>query len=266
MTIFGQFFDHGLDLVAKSSSETVFIPLQDDDPLIAGADKLFDTADDLPAHLRFMALSRAVPFEGSQKNLTTPFVDQNQTYTSNASHQVFLREYEREGGVTYATGHLLDGTNASGSVNGAPANWGETKAQALAMLGIRLVDMDVHNVPMLAVDPYGNLILGPNGYAQLVMAPDDDHATNWFKEGNPNGSVTTEGALKTGHPFLADIAHSAAPGTFDHDNNPATARIELQADGDGEIGNNVAPGEPTTTSCSTSTSSPATAAATRTSA
>jgi hypothetical protein len=26
-------------------------------------------------------------------NLTTPWVDQNQTYTSHSSHQLFLREY-----------------------------------------------------------------------------------------------------------------------------------------------------------------------------
>ena len=31
---FGQFFDHGLDLVQKGGSGTVFIPLQPDDPLI----------------------------------------------------------------------------------------------------------------------------------------------------------------------------------------------------------------------------------------
>ena len=36
-TLFGQFFDHGLDLVAKGQSGTVFIPLQPDDPLyVAG--------------------------------------------------------------------------------------------------------------------------------------------------------------------------------------------------------------------------------------
>jgi hypothetical protein len=33
MTFFGQFFDHGLDLVTKGSSAIVFIPLQPDDPL-----------------------------------------------------------------------------------------------------------------------------------------------------------------------------------------------------------------------------------------
>ncbi len=32
-TLFGQFFDHGLDLVGKGGSGTVFIPLQPDDPL-----------------------------------------------------------------------------------------------------------------------------------------------------------------------------------------------------------------------------------------
>lgn len=33
MTIFGQFFDHGLDLLAKGGQGTVYIPLQPDDPL-----------------------------------------------------------------------------------------------------------------------------------------------------------------------------------------------------------------------------------------
>ena len=36
-TFFGQFFDHGLDLVNKGGNGTVFIPLQADDPLIAAA-------------------------------------------------------------------------------------------------------------------------------------------------------------------------------------------------------------------------------------
>ena len=32
-TLFGQFFDHGLDLVAKGGNGTVFVPLMPDDPL-----------------------------------------------------------------------------------------------------------------------------------------------------------------------------------------------------------------------------------------
>ena len=42
-----------------------------------GADGVLGTSDDVHFH----------------NNETTPFVDQNQTYTSHASHQVFLREY-----------------------------------------------------------------------------------------------------------------------------------------------------------------------------
>ena len=97
-TFFGQFFDHGLDLVDKGGNGTVFIPLMPDDPLFAhgpgaanfmvltratntavnpGADGVLGTSDDVHRH----------------NNETTPFVDQNQTYTSHASHQVFLREY-----------------------------------------------------------------------------------------------------------------------------------------------------------------------------
>jgi hypothetical protein len=37
-TLFGQFFDHGLDLVTKGNSGTVMVPLRPDDPLLAGPD------------------------------------------------------------------------------------------------------------------------------------------------------------------------------------------------------------------------------------
>ena len=69
MTFFGQFFDHGLDLVTKGGNGTVYVPLQADDPLYdfgadgivsaddgMGADGVMGTADDSP---NFMALTRA---------------------------------------------------------------------------------------------------------------------------------------------------------------------------------------------------------------
>jgi hypothetical protein len=107
-TFFGQFFDHGLDLVSKGGSGTIFIPLQPDDPLYVegghtnfmvltratnqpGADGILGTADDIHEHT----------------NTTSPFVDQNQTYSSHASHQVFLRAYEMVGGKPLATGKLI---------------------------------------------------------------------------------------------------------------------------------------------------------------
>ena len=56
------------------------------------------------AHTNFMVLTRATTAPGADGvfgtaddvrplNTTTPFVDQNQTYSSHPSHQVFLREY-----------------------------------------------------------------------------------------------------------------------------------------------------------------------------
>ena len=60
-TLFGQFFDHGLDLVGKGESGTVFIPLQPDDPLIThGPDGIAGTGDEItnPSQ-QFMVLTRA---------------------------------------------------------------------------------------------------------------------------------------------------------------------------------------------------------------
>ena len=206
MTIFGQFFDHGLDLITKGGG-TVFVPLMPDDPLyVAGS----------PTN--FMVLSRAVNATGpgpdgvlgtadddlhGHINTTTPFVDQNQTYTSHPSHQVFLREYHMVDGKPLATGHLLTGAHGEG-------NWGEVKAQAAQMLGIQLTDNDVFNGPLLATDRYGEFLRGPNGFVQLVT-------TTGLVEGDPSangglGVAIPANIVRTDHQFLIDVAHGAAPG------------------------------------------------------
>jgi hypothetical protein len=243
---FGQFFDHGLDLVAKGGSGTVFIPLQDDDPLVTlGPDGAANTGDELPPQLRFMVLTRATNQPGpdgilgddpttplvdegaddihEHLNQTSPFVDQNQTYTSHPSHQVFLREYRLDtDGDPVATGRLItnheinpDGT--LGADLGGMSTWAVVKAQARDLLGIELSDYDAVNVPVVKVDAYGNFIPGENGFAQLVLdlGPDgllgtDDDVT---VEGDPAAPISPQavGALRSGHPFLADIARSANP-------------------------------------------------------
>ncbi len=203
-TFFGQFFDHGLDLIGKGGSGSVVIPLQPDDPLYVpgsatnfmvltraqvsalepGADGLLGTADDVRLF----------------SNSTTPWIDQNQTYTSHPSHQAFLRDYILVAGRPQASGRLIDGAAAD-----SIANWGEVKQQARTRLGIALVDTDALNVPLLLTDLYGNLIPGPNGFAQLVL---EDGS---LLEGSPASPIATTGALRTGHAFLDDIAHSAVP-------------------------------------------------------
>ncbi|WP_160108763.1 peroxidase family protein [Pseudomonas izuensis] len=247
MTFFGQFFDHGLDLVTKSSTDVVFIPLQPDDPLYVPG-----------GHTNFMVLPRAVHTPGAdgqlgtaddgQLNTTSPFVDQSQTYSSHPSHQVFLREYVlNAAGDPVATGRLITnrdlgadgkfGTADDGDgENGGMATWAVVKAQARDILGINLTDADVHNVPLLATDAYGNFIRGPSGMPQVVMrfsngadgiAGTADDVTQ-LVEGNRNAPISLANAVSTGHGFLDDIAHNAAP---------VIVGGVLQADGDSDVGN-----------------------------
>lgn len=228
MTIFGQFFDHGLDLIGKGGSGNVYIPLQPDDPLYVpgsptnfmvltrasnttiepGADGIVGTADDVRSYT----------------NKTTPWVDLNQLYTSHESHQVFLREYVMRDGVPVPTGHMLAG------VNGGPPTWADVKAQARNLLGIELSDADVQRVPLVAADLYGNFIPGANGLPQLVTA-------GGLVSGNLAVPVAAGQALPSGHAFLEDIAHTAAPGTVDHDRDPTTPAIAKTADADSIVGN-----------------------------
>jgi hypothetical protein len=231
MTFFGQFFDHGLDLVTKGGNGTVFVPLQPDDPLITlGPDGIAGTGDEVtnPA-LQFMALTRATPVGGGQENTTTSFVDQNQTYTSHASHQVFLREYVKvdidgpggNGPVAVSTGKMLDSSAASGGIAGAIGNWADVKAQAKEMLGIILTDFDVHNVPLLLTDQYGKFIPSATGYAQVVTAVDANGVPTAWVSGTAAGLTLPLNTVRTGHAFLNDIAHHASPGFVDSNHNGA---------------------------------------------
>ena len=119
-----------------------------------GADGVLGTADDVHEH----------------ENTTSPFVDQNQTYSSHPSHQVFLRAYVlNAAGDPVATGKLITNRDlgADGKFGtaddveiGGMATWAVVKAQARDILGINLTDADVFDVPLLATDAYGNFIKG----------------------------------------------------------------------------------------------------------
>lgn len=248
-TIFGQFFDHGLDLTSKGGSGQVLIPLSQDDPLYGqgptnfmvltratnqpGADGILGTADDIREN----------------GNETTPWIDLNQVYTSNASHQVFLREYAQVAGKAVATGHMLEGSA------GGPPTWADVKAHAKSMLGIELKDADVNSVPLLATDLYGEFVRGTNGYAMATIGV--TFVANglvvgraaFMKEGHADGLhpseltladlqaagvVVPEGATfalsfaSAGRAFLNDIAHAAAP--------TSSTGAALPADGDTGVG------------------------------
>lgn len=215
-TLFGQFFDHGIDQTVKGGG-TVFVPLKNDDPLIAGPDHKTGTADDLDPNLRFMVLTRGKNQPGADGqlgtaddvrdalNTDTPWVDQSQTYTSHASHQVFLREYVNNvEGRPVSTGKLLGGP--AGPTEGGMATWARVKEQAATLLGLQLEDKDALDVPMIAADPYGKFIPGPaRGLPQYVTL-------TGLVEGDTASPVPVpENVRYFETPFLTDIANNAVP-------------------------------------------------------
>src|SRR4029453_14424480 len=200
------------------------------------------------------------------QNTTSPFVDQNQTYSSHPSHQVFLRAYELLDTKTgtgvpaqpFATGGLIVNRHLSvpdangvahfvpgdAAVIGGMATWAGVKAQAGDIPGINLTDRDCDNVPLLATDPYGNFIRGAHGLPQVVMrTPGTDNVLGTaddgttLVEGNLANPISLANAVRTGHAFLNDIAHTAVP-FGDHDGNPGTPDQFLTPDADTDVGNN----------------------------
>ena len=90
---FGQFFDHGLDLVGKKSNELVFVPATDPTDVLNGVGPgIMLNRADRDGDSTFLTTTAGV-------NRTTPWVDQNQTYASHPSKQVFIREYTAAGPV-----------------------------------------------------------------------------------------------------------------------------------------------------------------------
>nr|WP_306239387.1 peroxidase family protein [Ornithinimicrobium cryptoxanthini] len=221
LLFFGQFFDHGLDLVSKGQNGTIVVPLHEDDPM-------YDPAADT----NFLTLSRATVSgvddagQRDHENRTTPFVDQSQTYASHPSHHVFLREYAAVGGVPVPTGKLLDGWH--GDERAGLPTWGDVKDQARDLLGIELVDADVLEVPLLVTDPYGRFVPGPNGLPQIATG------SSGMLEGDLAAPVRVpDDALRAGHSFLDDIAHGASPDTPAGYDNAALEAHFVTGDGRG---------------------------------
>jgi len=249
LALFGQFFDHGLDLVGKGQN-VIRIDLQLDDPLYcvlgtgtSGAPNFTPLANPPAAHTpgnttsgtwgvncgdRIFLSRTNLDASFHAKNTTTPWIDQNQSYGSDPSKNIFLREYTCRGltpqtvstpctpaNPPVATGHLQDG-----AIRYNNSNWGEIKTQASVKLGINLANYDVDDVPAIASDEYGNFIAGPNGFPMLVRA---DKTT--LAEGNPATPVNTIDmtslprpaavvnlSARTGHAFLDDIRTGAKTG------------------------------------------------------
>jgi hypothetical protein len=251
-TIFGQFFDHGLDKITNGGSGTVFVPVKADDPLVThGPDGIAGTNCGTPTASHCDEVAAGTPMvltRGTIKNAPngvrnapntdTPFVDQSQTYTSHSSHQVFLREYVDTAGRPVSTGKFLSTPDGQGL-----ATWTMIKAQARTSLGLELVDADVTNIPMIAADPYGNFIPGPaRGLPQYVTTDVFTDANGVIRPVLVEGNRTTPAVrppanvVRIGTAFLNDIAHSADPGSLSSPktpdaNNTAGSSLDAVASG-----------------------------------
>ena len=218
----------------------------------AGADGVLGTADDVH-HAR-------------SRTSTTPFVDQNQTYTSHPSHQVFLREYAFNGaGDPVATGRLITNRNLGDGIFGNATtstrrhgHLGRRQGAGARLLGIALTDTDVAQ-PAAAGDRRLRQVHPRTGDRLRAdrAAPDRsaslDPDGNGLASGTPGAPIDASLAVRTGHAFLDDIAHDASP-VNSQTGAPLDGRRRRRDRHTSEAA------APTTTNCSTPTTSPATAA------
>ena len=100
------------------------------------------------------------------------------------------------------TGKLLS-DRADGE---AMATWATIKAQAATKLGLQLVDTDVTNIPMIAADPYGNFIPGPQRPAAVR-----DRRRASSRATSPPPCRRPPTCVRIDTAFLNDIAHNADP-------------------------------------------------------
>ncbi|MGC1469092.1 MAG: Calx-beta domain-containing protein [Sphingorhabdus sp.] len=113
-TIFGQFFDHGLDFIDKGAQgKTIKIAFAADDPLYG-----VTGSDGRPATSITISRANVAGFDADGNpeylNHTSPFIDQSQTYGSDAAVTEFLREWVLDpvtgtfkAGMNMLNGHTL---------------------------------------------------------------------------------------------------------------------------------------------------------------
>ena len=158
-------------------------------------------------------------------NTDSPWVDQSQTYSSHASHQVFLREY-----VDNAAGRpgLHRAGCSAGWMPGRPtpgprtartglSTWAAVKKQAADLLGIQLRD---RRRDQRADDRDRPLRQVPAGAGPRVCRSSSP-STAWSRptatQDGGKGTPVPNDVLHFDTPFLTDIAHNADPSSSGHE-------------------------------------------------
>ncbi|MDB5501000.1 MAG: hypothetical protein JWR89_902, partial [Tardiphaga sp.] len=194
--LFGQFFDHGLDFIGKSSGQTIKIALASDDPLYGMLGQ-----DGRPVHE--ITINRAtvqtVDAQGPEYvNHTSPFIDQSQTYGSHEQLTTLLREWVKDPatGQYHAGMNLFDGqtldtawTKPDGvSTHQTLPTLDELRAHVEMTGRDALTWEDVNNLRNR--DAAGHVIAGTSGAALLLdMNPRFDAGhMGGFYDTNSNGA------------------------------------------------------------------------------
>ncbi len=184
-------------------------------------------------------------------NNPTSFVDQNQTYSSHSSHQVFLREYElNANGDPVATGKLIEGGN------GGMATWADLKAQAADLLGIQLLGRRCRQYPAA-------------GHRRIWQFPSRTQRLSADRHAGPQSGVTRRSCVEGDPAANGGLGVACRRRCQNRPCLPRRHRAQCRArwprgNGDTEIGRqHPRRRRVSTTSCSMRTSWPATAARTR---
>jgi hypothetical protein len=170
-TFFGQFFDHGLDLVTKGGG-TVKIPLRDDDPLFVAnsPNAMFVTRGD-----RFRNSHRPSRVAEHHDAVGRPEPDLHVAirpircscgeYQDGRGEARADRPGARRRPLRAARGTGIPGDNICNI-----GNWADVKNQARTMLGISAGRHGhLRRAESLVTDPYGHFKPGPNGFPQMML-------------------------------------------------------------------------------------------------
>jgi Ca2+-binding RTX toxin-like protein len=183
--VFGQFFDHGLDFIAKGGADQnlkITIPLATTDPLYGVIGQ-----DGQPTYSITITRALIDHFDNGVAqyvNHTSPFIDQSQTYGSSGQITDLLREWVKDPntGAYVAGSHLFDGNQTQAWTDG----FGNVTTSTLPTLNelrahieetgrTALIWEDVLNLRNR--DAEGHVIAGNSGHAMILdMNPHVDGA------------------------------------------------------------------------------------------
>ena len=195
--LFGQFFDHGLDLIGKGGQgTTIKIALATDDPLygVIGSDGRPNTSITIS---RATVSGKDANGDPTYINHTSPFIDQSQTYGSDAQTTALLREWvSSDGGTSYHAGMaMFDGQTLATQWKRADGVMTNQTLPTLNELRDHVLDTNRDGISWEDVldlrnrDTNGDVVSGTSGHA-LILDINPRFDGSHLDAGTPIGNGT----------------------------------------------------------------------------